>query len=289
MSEHFDPYHRWLGIHPKHQPADHYRLLGIERFESDPEVIHDAAERQIAHVRRYALGQHEQVMGKSLSRFPGDPQRPVETVAWRDAGEFCRRLSVKEGQTYRLPTEAEWEYACRAGSASKWFFGDDESALKDYGWFAGNADKMTHPVAQKKPNAWGLQDMLGNVGEWCADWYIDNYSRWSPPKRIRGARRQGRTGCTGVAVGGTKRLAAGHRPATGTTRASASMSWASGSRERPCVMPSPKAPRRSGARRAGRAPNPPLRAVTGDATSGGVPWTRHVRRVKGLAGDAPRA
>ena len=117
--------------------------------------------------------QYERVMGENPSRFKGDPQRPVEKVSWEDAVAFCRKLSEKEGRTYRLPTEAEWEYACRAGSQTKWSFGDDDSALKEYAWYLDNADSTTHPVAQKKPNAWGLYDMHGNVWEWCQDWYGD--------------------------------------------------------------------------------------------------------------------
>jgi hypothetical protein len=84
------------------------------------------------------------------------------------------------GRTYRLPTEAEWEYACRAGTTTKWSFGDDPSALGRYAWFAGNGGGTTHPVGQKKPNAWGLYDMLGNVAEWVSDWHKGDYYRVSP-------------------------------------------------------------------------------------------------------------
>lgn len=124
-------------------------------------------------------GQYEQVMGENPSRYKGDPQWPVESVCWEDAVEFCRRLSKKEDRTYRLPTEAEWEYVCRAGSTTTWCFGDSESQLDEYAWFRDNSKVgrrgRTHPVGQKKPNAWGLYDMHGNVQEWCSDWYGKEY------------------------------------------------------------------------------------------------------------------
>ena len=92
-------------------------------------------------------------------------------VSWNDAVRFCQWLSKKEDRTYELPTEAEWEYACRAGTTTAFSFGDDPKALGDYAWYDGNSGSHTHPVGEKKPNPWGLYDMHGNVWQWCADRY----------------------------------------------------------------------------------------------------------------------
>jgi formylglycine-generating enzyme required for sulfatase activity len=113
------------------------------------------------------------------SAFKG-PQNPVEQVSWDDAVEFCRKLSAlpaekQAGYVYRLPTEAEWEYACRAGTTTAYSFGDSDSELGDYAWYVENSGKTTHPVGGKKPNAWGLYDMHGNVFEWCQDWHGGDY------------------------------------------------------------------------------------------------------------------
>ncbi len=102
--------------------------------------------------------------------FIGD-NKPVVCVSWDDAHNFIRKLNARGDATYRLPTEAEWEYACRAGTTTKYSFGDDESALDNYAWHYSNSRNETHEVATKLPNAWGLHDIHGNVSEWCEDWH----------------------------------------------------------------------------------------------------------------------
>jgi formylglycine-generating enzyme required for sulfatase activity len=126
--------------------------------------------------------QWEAVMGGNPSHFKG-PRNPVENVNWNECRQFLEKLNAKagtQGGKFVLPTEAQWEYACRAGSKTRYYFGDDESDLEKYGWYYANSDRKTHPVGEKKPNAWGLHDMHGNVWQWCADWYDEKYYAASP-------------------------------------------------------------------------------------------------------------
>jgi formylglycine-generating enzyme required for sulfatase activity len=117
-------------------------------------------------------GQWKEVMGDNPSNFlQGGEDCPVEGVSLNDCLEFIWRVNNKGWYPYRLPTEAEWEYACRAGARSSFFNGDLDSCLDAIGWYCDNSGKKTHPVAEKQPNAWGLFDMLGNVCEWCEDQY----------------------------------------------------------------------------------------------------------------------
>lgn len=111
--------------------------------------------------------QYQEVMGTNPSYFINKPQNPVESVSYSDAIVFCQKLSEMTGKNYRLPTNSEWEYACRAGSETLFSFGDDSEHLKDYAWYEDNSGLCAHPVGQKLPNDWGLYDMHGNVWEWC--------------------------------------------------------------------------------------------------------------------------
>jgi formylglycine-generating enzyme required for sulfatase activity len=130
--------------------------------------------------------QWEAVMGNNPSRFKGS-NNPIERVIWEEIQAFIQRLNQKEGHDrYRLPTEAEWEYAARAGTTSMYSFGDNADSLGRYAWCGGNSGGVTHPVGQKESNAWGLYDMHGNVWEWVQDWYSDKYYSSSPPSDPRG-------------------------------------------------------------------------------------------------------
>jgi formylglycine-generating enzyme required for sulfatase activity len=118
--------------------------------------------------------QWQKVMGTNPAYFKG-ADNPVENVSWEDAQEFINKLNKQIGKNiYRLPTEAEWEYACRAGTQTAYSFGDDPGRLGEYVWYSENSGRQTHPVGQKKPNNWGLYDMHGNVWEWCADIYVSD-------------------------------------------------------------------------------------------------------------------
>jgi formylglycine-generating enzyme required for sulfatase activity len=108
-------------------------------------------------------------------------EHPVVNVSWNDAAAFCKWLSQKEGVKCHLPSEAQWEYACRAGTTTSWYCGESETELEEHAWFSANARGSTHPAGQLLPNPWGLHDMHGNVWEWCQDWLAEDYYGASPP------------------------------------------------------------------------------------------------------------
>jgi formylglycine-generating enzyme required for sulfatase activity len=156
--------------------------------ESHEKLVHQVCLNPY-YIGKYEVtqGQWKKVMGHNPSNFEGD-DRPVEQVSWNDAQEFIRKLNEIEGtHKYRLPNEAEWEYAARGGGRQeKWAGTNDESSLGEYSWYGNNSHGETHPVGQKKPNSLGLYDMSGNVAEWIADWYGEDYYRLSPRNDPKG-------------------------------------------------------------------------------------------------------
>jgi formylglycine-generating enzyme required for sulfatase activity len=144
------------------------------KADDDEKPQHKVIISQPFYLGKYEAtqSQREAVMGNNPSTFKGR-SNPVEMVSWDDVQVFIKKLNQKEGgNKYRLPTEAEWEYAARAGTAGAYSFGDDEAALGRYAWYGEHYNSgSTHPVGQKEPNGWGLYDMHGNVWEWAQDWF----------------------------------------------------------------------------------------------------------------------
>ncbi len=174
-------------------PAGSFMMGDKDEIDAPPHQVTVSA----FYIDKYLVtqDQYEKLIGDNPSRWKG-PKNPVEQVRWSDAVKFCNRRSESEGlrpcydlntwkcdfsaNGYRLPTEAEWEYACRAGSATPYFFGEDAAKLGEYAWYEKNSGGHPRPVGQKQPNAWGLYDTSGNLWEWCNDFYKVNYYKESP-------------------------------------------------------------------------------------------------------------
>jgi formylglycine-generating enzyme required for sulfatase activity len=152
------------------------------RFECVEIPKHEVILTKGFYIGKYEVtqAQYQAITGQNSSGATKDPNCPVDNTNEAQIMDFCMKLSAKAGSAVRLPTEAEWEYACRAGSQTTWFFGDDVSKLGEYAWFKDNDGGKSHPVGQKKPNAWGLYDMCGNVYERVSDTYARDYYAKSP-------------------------------------------------------------------------------------------------------------
>jgi len=182
-------------------------LLPAGRFTMGDKDEIDAPPHEVAvsafYMDKYLVTQehYQNICGNNPSRWNGD-RNPVEQVRWSDAVKFCNARSLAEGlepcydletwqcnfdaNGYRLPTEAEWEYACRAGTQTIYFFGDNPSKLGDYAWFDKNSGGHPQPVGRKRPNPWGLYDICGDVWQWCNDCYQVDYYEQAPVEDPRG-------------------------------------------------------------------------------------------------------
>jgi len=197
-------------------PAGKFLMGDEDEFDATPHEVSVSS----FYLSKYLVTQKEfeRVMGENPSRWKSSPDNPVESVRWSDAVRYCNKRSELEGlqpcydltkwtcdfeaNGYRLPTEAEWEYACRAGTTTAYYFGDSDQKLRDFAWYDKNSGLRPQPVGQKRPNPWGLFDMSGNVWEWCNDFYQVEYYAQSPSQDPRGPA----AGDTKVLRGGTWKM-----------------------------------------------------------------------------------
>lgn len=178
-----------IGMQLNRVPAGTFKMGSVR---GNPDADLDEAQHEVTITKDFFLGvyevtqsQYEKVMGENPSQFRTGVEGlnasdyPVEQVSWEDARAFCEKLSAlpeeqRAGRVYRLPTEAEWEMGCRAGTQTAFSFGNEVRKLAEHAWYEANSEGRTHKVGMKKPNLLGLHDMHGNVWEWVADWYIEH-------------------------------------------------------------------------------------------------------------------
>ena len=204
-----NPFVNSIGMTLRLIPAGEFLMGSLAKgsYEMNELPQHKVVISRPFYLGMYPVTQAEylKVMNKNPSSNSGDDRLPVENVSWFDAVDFCNAQSAIEGLPpfyrinakvvdvpdwssagYRLPTEAQWEYACRAGTTTRFSCGDKQTLLREYAWFVLNAKQKTHPVGELKPNAFGLHDMHGNVFEWCWDGFNSNYYAQSPIEDPRG-------------------------------------------------------------------------------------------------------
>lgn len=190
----------FLGIEFVYIPSGGFTMGNNSKWK-DQKPPHKTEISKGFWISKYEITQKQwkTIMRKNPSHFKGD-DLPVDSISWFDAQDFIKKLNSKGEGNFRLPTETEWEYACRAGSETAFYYGNDESLLENYAWTTSNSDRHTHPVGEKLPNAWGLYDMIGNVWEWCEDWYDEDvYKRYdkgdsNPPQKGKWRVRRGASG-----------------------------------------------------------------------------------------------
>ena len=180
--------------------------------DTDEQPVHKVCVDDF-YMGKYEVTQKEwvDVMGTNPSHFKGCDNCPVENVSWDDIQEYINKLNQKTGKRYRLPTEAEWEYAARSGGKSEKYSGtSSKSEVSDYAWYISNSGSKTHPAGEKKSNGLGIYDMTGNVWEWVQDWYDENYYKSSPENNPQGPSN----GDARVLRGGSWHTSQGHLRST---------------------------------------------------------------------------
>jgi formylglycine-generating enzyme required for sulfatase activity len=175
---------------PKERARFLEKAMAVKDDWAIPHISGEGPQHRVRITRPFYLGKYEvtqaqwqAVLGNNPAKFSDNPAHPVEQVSWDDTQPFLAKLNElasAEEMTFALPTEAQWEYACRAGTTTFWHSGDSEAALREHGWFETKSYGKTHPVGKLRPNGFGLHDMHGNVSEWCSDWYSADYYANSP-------------------------------------------------------------------------------------------------------------